>query len=196
VGLIGALAIALVVVLVNQLPTRESMIVALGACAYMGAFVALVIGIGAFLNDSNRDINTFWRSRPISPHLWFWTKFATGLTIILATYVLPMWVVAMLAASPEGQLDLTEAQSLQIYALAGFSAIYASAVATTCLVRQPIYAAVLSITLLYVVSVPWLLIWDEPLTDSEVAVIFSSSAVVATLLAWLSVRYDWGRKMS
>jgi hypothetical protein len=44
--------------------------------ACVGGFVlALLIGVGTFLPDLERRVNTFWRSRPISAHHWFWTKY-------------------------------------------------------------------------------------------------------------------------
>ncbi len=41
----------------------------------IGLLVALVVGIGMILTDVSPPLNTFWRSRPINPDLWFWTKF-------------------------------------------------------------------------------------------------------------------------
>ena len=40
----------------------------------LGFGVALIVGIGVCLNDVGSSCNTFWRSQPINPDLWFWSE--------------------------------------------------------------------------------------------------------------------------
>lgn len=171
-----------------------------------GFMIALVVGIGVALNDLGPRLNTFWRSRPIHPSAWFWCKYITGLAIVLAAIYVPIVLVAALT-DPS---TFTSATNANILALpAAHLAIFAAAVATTCLVRHAVYAAILSIGLLYLGLVAvWLAIagarllgWLETpsdgldhLSDGQVAIGMLFNFVVCTLLAWLAMRYDWGRK--
>jgi ABC-type branched-subunit amino acid transport system permease subunit len=88
-------------------------------------------------------------------------------------------------------------------------AVFASAVAMLCLTRHAIYAAILSIAFMYccmfLVLGAWyvagLVGWSEPQPyfgwqprpiEWQSALI--TSCVAGTVLAWLSMRYDWGHK--
>ena len=88
-------------------------------------------------------------------------------------------------------------------------AMFAAAVAMTALVRQAVYAAILSIAVAYsgiAVTAPVILIglrlgWGNPsmvymddLTTPQVAITMFVTFVFCTLLAWLAVRNDWGQK--
>ena len=56
--------------------------------AMIGLLVALIVGIGMFDQDLGPRLNDFWRSRPIHPDLWFWTKYLAGLSILGLALVL------------------------------------------------------------------------------------------------------------
>jgi len=172
----------------------------------LGFVMAIVIGIGVCFYDVQPQLNTFWRSRPIHPDLWFWCKFITGLTVLLTAIYAPMFLIWALGdASGMDKLNFPDAYVIPI----AHVAIFASAVAMTCLVRNAIYAAILSVAFLYLgvllASVAWYVsgraqwaypnprIWWEP-TAMQVATGFITSTVISTLIAWLSMRYDWGRK--
>lgn len=43
-----------------------------------------VVGSGVFASEFEPRLEQFWRSRPISPCAWYWVKFLTGLTAVLA----------------------------------------------------------------------------------------------------------------
>lgn len=66
----------------------------------VGGLVSIVSGIGLWLDDLRPEIHSFWRSRPISPELWFAVKFASSVVITIATLALPSlliyYAVAML----------------------------------------------------------------------------------------------------
>ena len=109
VGLGGAFAIAAVAATAtrisyasgNSAPPKDFAqllgVVWFVASIYLGAIMALVIGIGIFLRDLEPALNTFWRSRPISPGGWYWTKFASGLTVVGFAFQLPMLLLVFLA---------------------------------------------------------------------------------------------------
>jgi ABC-type transport system involved in multi-copper enzyme maturation permease subunit len=105
----------------------------------MGMAIAIVIGIGAFLNDVRPGINTFWRSRPINPDMAFWTKFGCGLAILLASIYAPILFLAWRG----GRIYSLESGTY-FYPVIHVT-LFAAAVAMTCLVRNAVYAAILSI---------------------------------------------------
>jgi hypothetical protein len=190
VGLAGIFAITVLVWLIegrsfDAILTARAL---LGVTSTVGFLVTLVVGIGSFLFDADAKLNTFWRSRPIDANLWFWTKYVTGLAILVAMFAVPMayavWVKWRYGLDPmNGELFM--AASIML-------AIYSAAVLTTCLVRQALYAAVLSIMVMYLGVVPLDMFRDHHPTDEQVCATLLTTALVATLIAWQSVRRDWG----
>ncbi len=171
----------------------------------VGAVIALVIGIGVCFYDVTPQTNTFWRSRPINPDVWFWSKFLTGLVILLGSIYIPILLIATLSGGLSS-LDIQDTTAFLIPTL--HTALFASAVAMICLVRHAVYAAILSIAAMYISAFVggfiWFIaglmgwvelnrIWWEP-SETAVVVGFLFSAVVSTIVAWLAVRYDWGWK--
>jgi hypothetical protein len=87
--------------------------------------------------------------------------------------------------------------------------VFAAALAMMCLVRHAVYAAILSIALicLFVGSI-WVTLlaaakfgWMqsppdtvEQLSEFHVATSLVACFFASTVIAWLAVRYDWGRK--
>ena len=107
-----------------------------------GFFIALVAGIGVSLNDLSPGLNTFWRSRPIRTSMWFWTKFITGLIIVMAAIYAPIGLIAAVGdTSVTANVTYPDVYMLPAMQIALFSA----AVMVTCLVRQAVYSAILSI---------------------------------------------------
>jgi len=177
-----------------------------GVSVSLGFGVAMIVGIGICLNDVGPKLSTFWRSRPVNPDLWFWSKFLTGLAVLLAAVYVPLVAIVLAVhPNPHGVLFHPNAMIMPTAHLA----IFAAAVAMTCLVRHAVYAAILSIPILYLGIV---LVWGSLRVADAVGWIESSpgklsqistaqaaaglvlSFVLCTLLAWLAMRYDWGRK--
>jgi hypothetical protein len=88
-------------------------------------------------------------------------------------------------------------------------AIFAAAVATTCLTRHAIYAAILTIPFVYLgVAIVWMGIRLVALSRGnhhvpanllemsylQQAAGFFLTFAICTPLAWLAMRNDWGRK--
>jgi len=182
-------------------------------CLYLGGFTTLVVGIGVFLRDLSPELHTFWRSRPISPNAWYWIKCATGLTIVFMAFQLPMLLLLPVVASAQqaqhfnGTPDLLRIGMLGV---AVFITVFSIAVAVTCLMRNAVYATVLSIlamyggTMLLVAAVycyqlitlderaKYLL--DEPQGTWVWLAAMMFATVLANFVAWLALRNDWGRK--
>jgi hypothetical protein len=170
-----------------------------------GFFVAMIVGIGVCLYDVGPQLNTFWRTRPINPDVWFWCKYSTGLAIVLAAIYAP---ILMLAALGDDSINVGTNHPEALAIVIGQIAIFAAAVAMTCLVRHAVYAAILSIAALYIGALlgglMWMVagllgwvqlnrIWWNP-TEMAIIVGLLSSIAVSTIVAWLAVRYDWGWK--
>jgi hypothetical protein len=173
---------------------------------YIGFAITLIVGVGVCFYDVSPQQNTFWRSRPINPDTWFWSKFATGLVILVIALYIPLLVVVF-ALHPDPSHFLAANSGTVIFV--GQIAVFAAAVATTSLVRQAFYAAILSIPLTYFgVVVVWIALksagvlgWvtDPPnrlidMSEPQVTTGFLLTFFVSTVLGWLAVRYDWGRK--
>jgi hypothetical protein len=157
----------------------------------VGLLIALIAGIAIFDHDLGPRLNTFWRSRPINPSLWFWAKFVSGLLIILSAFCVPIVAFWWLSRDSVSQFDNSQ---LLVFGL--HVAVFAAAVAAICLIRQTIYAAILGVGFVaLVVMIPW--IWMDPLymrVGSVIVTVSALTTVATTLVAWLAVRYDWGRK--
>lgn len=173
----------------------------------IGLAVAMIIGIGVFLYDVGTGLSAFWRSRPINPDVWFLVKFGSGLAIVLAAIYGPVVLLAL----PRSTAMNLEENSLLVYP-AITVAVFAAAAAMTCLARNAVYAAILSVSVAYlgfiatafaVAGVRILQIRTRPdnLGDvfAEVTMLQASAGMfmtflLCTLLAWLAVRNDWGQK--
>lgn len=176
-----------------------------GIAVVLGFVMAMVIGVGVCFYDVQPPLNAFWRSRPINADLWFCCKFITGLVVLLAAIYVPMFLIwAMGDSTGVNKLDFTGAYTLPI----AHVAVFASAVAMTCLIRNAIYAAILSVVFMYLgvllafatwyvaAFVGWASpnsrIWIEPtLMQGTTGLI--TSLVISTLIAWLAMRNDWGK---
>jgi hypothetical protein len=177
----------------------------IGLTAMFGFLVTLVVGIGTSLTDLNPKLNTFWRSRPIDPNLWYWTKFISGVLLLFSSLFVPTSLLLWLTI---GRGDISADELLAF--LAGYLAVYIAAVTITCLVRHAVYSAILSLAAIYTgFCAAWLfqlvmrwLVWHEPQNWSMkgapsgplLATGLVAISIAVVLLGWLAVRYDWGRK--
>jgi hypothetical protein len=208
-GLAGVAGIVAAIVL----PNLEHMDAAsfgqiLGASTMvLGVAVSLVVGIGVFLNDLTPQHNLFWRSRPIHPDGWFWIKFVSGWIVLLVSFSIPLLAVAFILWAEMGDKAL---ESSNIFIVLAPLSIYTAAVATTCLVRHAVYAAILSIPMIYlgtllvgtVLVIARIISWVErpvsgdlwQMSELQFAAGFVVSIAISTGVAWLAMRNDWGWK--
>jgi hypothetical protein len=171
-----------------------------------GFFIALVAGISVALQDVSSSLSTFWRSRPIQPDLWFWTKFLTALVIVLATIYGP---IGLFVAS--GDKSLNEVMPLWNWAivLAAQVAVFAASAMVTCLVRQAVYAAILGVAVVYlgivIYHIAWMVAfhfgWTDGahyewwnFTNDQMLAGLCATVIVCAIVAWLAMRNDWGRQ--
>ncbi len=172
-----------------------------------GFFIALVAGIGVALQDLASPLNTFWRSRPIQPSRWFSVKFVTALVIVLLAVYVPIGL--FLAAGEESIKEAIEQPDVAVI-VASQVAVFAAAVMMTSLVRQAVYAAILSVAVVYIGILAYLIAymimhyfglvygrmpfeWWH-ITEDQALAGALVTAIVSMFAAWLAMRNDWGRK--
>ena len=104
---------------------------------------AIVVGSGLYSADLSAGLGAFWRSRPISPNLWFWTKFAVGLAAVVG--VLDGATILISWRSPRESMT-TGMSWAYVGCLPIIHALmYALAVLGTCWFRRPVIGGILAI---------------------------------------------------
>jgi hypothetical protein len=111
----------------------------------IGIGLAVLVGVVTFAPDLRPDIFAFWRSRPISPSLWFWMKYLVGALAVLLTLYGPVVLLQC----------YFECRGRNQYFAPGFFACmpllhllaYSGAVCMICVVRQSTYAGILAFAL-------------------------------------------------
>lgn len=185
----------------SEYPSEFSSILG-SVSASVAVFVILVSGIGVFLEDYAPRVNTFWRSRPINVDHWFAVKFVVGLVVPLLCFGILLLLSFLLSDQKLNEAHLWQA----IIASAGFYVfmvwfVYALAVASYVLLRQPIYAAILAVGLLVLscvvaVRTDFLSELAVGLNGSRIYVLAVSLLIlgVPMVIAWQAVKHDWGWK--
>lgn len=160
----------------------------------VGSLVSIVSGIGLWLDDLRPELHSFWRSRPVSPDLWFAVKFASSAVITIGTLALPslliFYAVAMLIGRPAFSMYASEDWStpvaIGLLSQFGFFCVAAALMAT---VRRPMVAALL--TILLAVIVIFGMMGPLALEVAGIAAAVAAITCIAIAINWLSVRYDW-----
>jgi hypothetical protein len=204
-------AIILVVYFATKRDATEGMttnqLLFMAAIVWMivGVMVAVVAGVGVFLDDLSPGLNGFWRSRPIQSGQWFIVKYVVGLLVTIVTLAVPLVAVVLYVwVAPDALANASIRDNLEVrnfVAIGGFGqvAVYNCAIAAIILLRRPIHAAFTAI-------VAALLTWVFPALMTEilavpggsqevVILVFIGYAVVAVfIIAWMAVKHDWGWK--
>jgi ABC-type transport system involved in multi-copper enzyme maturation permease subunit len=162
---------------------------ALPVVLWAGGFaLAILIGVGAVIGDLQAGVNTFWRSRPIPPQSWYWTKFLIGLATILVAIELPFFLTP-------SSLILTEGKGLLWWPLV-WNVTFSFALTATCLVRQPAHAGILAVgavAILYaVIEAPFggFTPGEPGAPMSVLAPVFLAAFIVSTILGCWAAEHD------
>lgn len=114
---------------------------------FVGMLWGAIVAVGIFSSELKPELGQFWRSRPISPAVWFWMKFAVGLIALLTT--LDLIPACLSRASPyqpdSGQAGIAYAACIPLL----HTLIYALAVAAICRLRRPLPAAITALLLYF-----------------------------------------------
>jgi len=146
--IIGALTLPSLIGLAGELGT-QALRQAAGVIAFLGTLMALVLGVGGHAGDLHPGVWQFWRSRPIATAGWFWIKYLTGATVLLATFEGATTAIDLLAGWPGTVVRDPVWWCGPVFHLLAYSL----AVWMVCQLRQPIYAGILSLGLLISVAI-------------------------------------------
>jgi ABC-type transport system involved in multi-copper enzyme maturation permease subunit len=164
-----------------------------GVTLAVAGLVTLIAGIGVMYEDYSRGLSNFWRSRPINLHQWFFLKYLAGILVLVIAFV-PL----ILVAGRLNDWNLTTTSDIAKFVVI-YLTLYTGSLAAYALVRQPIYAVVLTIAGIWftpgvLLFIRPLLPYGEPDEERFMLVLFAFEAIAATLLAWQAVVRDWGWK--
>jgi ABC-type transport system involved in multi-copper enzyme maturation permease subunit len=119
---------------------------------FIGLIWASIVAVGVFGAEIKPGLAEFWRSRPIAPRTWFWTKFVIGLlALVTALDLLPALALWKIGYRPEpntGYLGMGLKASLYCTPLL-HAQVYSLTVAAICLLRRSIPAAILGLVLAF-----------------------------------------------
>jgi len=104
---------------------------------------AIVVGSSLYSAELSPGLGSFWRSRPIAPGKWFWTKFTIGLLAVLI--VLDGVTILLSWASPRNSMDTGMSWAYVACMPIQHSFLYALAVLGTCWLRKPVIGGLLAL---------------------------------------------------
>ncbi len=175
----------------QRLSALDSLTSALPLILLMSGFIlALLVGVGAVIGDVEPGVNTFWRSRPISPPAWYWTKYGVGLaTIFFAVEIPALFFMRGSTGTVAGHRGV-------LFWLLLWSVTFTFALTATCLVRKPGYAAILAfgaVNMLYalVEGTFALMAGEQRPSPMEIIVpVFVVAFFVSTVVGWWAAVND------
>jgi hypothetical protein len=166
----------------------------LQAVATMSFFVVLVAGIGLYLEELTPGLNHFWRSRPNDLRLWFWMKYLSGILVLITILGIPLFLAGWSQLSEFHNPERNVLWGGTLFGVWFFVITYSLAMTYQCLVRQPIYAVVLTLATLWLVVFVLNDPFDVKPHPAMVATGMIVSLAVVVALAWKTVKHDWGWK--
>ncbi len=162
--------------------TAQLLTYTLGFFAFL---VAIICGVGTVWGDVQPGINSFWRSRPAPPGMWFWSKCLVSIAMIGVAFSLPALLIMSGLGFADGMPQMATG------AATAAATAFATAVLMTTLLRSAVYACILALcagvaTMALVGSEPnWVLTYEFR------AQLVAALALVMLLLAWQAFRKDW-----
>ena len=109
----------------------------------VGMLWSIVVGSSLYSAELTPGLGTFWRSRPISPGMWFWSKFVIGLIAVVS--VLDGVTILLSWASPRDSMTTGMSWSYVACMPIDHSFLYALAVLGTCWLRKPLVGGFLAL---------------------------------------------------
>ncbi len=180
----------------NSRETFSQMFLAMGGS--MSFFVVMVTGIGLYLDELQPGLNHFWRSRPNDFRLWFGVKFLAGILVMVTVLGIPLFLAGWSQWNEEYNPEWKELWGDTLFGVWFFVLTYSLAMTYQCLVRQPLYAAILTFATIFFgffalkVSFEVFNLEFSHLVQIVAAMILPLVGTV--FLAWKTVKHDWGWK--
>jgi ABC-type transport system involved in multi-copper enzyme maturation permease subunit len=110
-----------------------------------------VVGSGIFASEFQPRLEQFWRSRPISPTVWFWVKFFGGLAAVLGVLDLVTILVGWDPSYSQGSDGMSYSYIACIPLLHALT--YTLAVLAICWLRRPVLAAATAVVTFFMLDV-------------------------------------------
>lgn len=170
--------------------------------AMIGFVWAVVVGTGIYSGELSQKLGEFWRSRPISPQVWFWGKYVVGLIAVISaldgTVMLVSW------NTPNDMMEMSWAYVACFPIL--HALLYTLAIVATCWIRKPVIGGlfafvIFGVALMSIATFPGfdplntyndLYIREEALgidlRQSNYIPIYGTLVVVTGLMAWAASR--------
>ena len=128
----------------------------------LGWLYALLSAVGATAQDLSEPLTGFWRSRPVRLGSWVVTKYLMGVGIMVVVFSLAL-ILQVAVKPPESHVPILGYLTGYMFTLI---LVYSLSFLAGCLVREPVYAAMLSLAAtLLVYGLPVLM---PPLVDFSV----------------------------
>jgi hypothetical protein len=104
---------------------------------------AIMVGASIYAAELAPGMGSFWRSRPLSPAEWFWSKFVVGLLAVLT--VLDGVTILLSWAAPRDSMTTGMSWSYVACMPLQHTFLYALAVLGTCWLRKPVIGGFLAL---------------------------------------------------
>jgi len=117
----------------------------------VGMLWAIVVGSSLYSAELAPGLGSFWRSRPISPGQWFWSKFVIGLLAVVT--VLDGVTILLSWTSPRDSMTTGMSWAYVGCMPIDHSFLYTLAVLGTCWLRKPVIGGVLAVAAYAILTV-------------------------------------------
>jgi hypothetical protein len=180
-------------------PVGSMAVVAMAVWGVSGFLIAVVSGVGLFMDDLKPGLHMFWRSRAVDVDQWFAVKFLTGLVLTVVLVAAVPLTTAVVVKALIGQVQPDDAENIFSLAKNVFLihvGAYCASVLTVVLVRHAAYAAVLTLVAvgLFAASLEPFSRWWPNSFENLAAVMIVLAGAAAAIFARLALRRDWGWK--
>lgn len=117
---------------------------------FVGILWGAIVAVAVFSSELRPNLEQFWRSRPISPGRWFWTKYIVGLAALLISLDLLPELLGRWSSyrPPMARAGIASAACMPLL----HTLTYAFTVAVICRWRRPIPAAVTALVLFFLLD--------------------------------------------
>lgn len=116
---------------------------------FVGGLWGVIVAVAIFSPELKPGLEQFWRSRPIKPGSWFWTKFVVGLLAVIITLdLIPAVISNGFSTNDSKRIGVAYFACIPwIHAV-----MYATAVAAISRIRRPVPAAIAALLFFYVLD--------------------------------------------
>ncbi len=115
---------------------------------FVGGLWGVIVAVAIFSPELKPGLEQFWRSRPITPGSWFWTKFVVGLLAVIITLDMIPAVIAMSLPFSTKRIGIAYFACIPLIHIV----MYATAVAAISRIRRPVPAAIVALIFFYVLD--------------------------------------------